>query len=300
LERILAGPDTVASASAPSAEDDRVKPQRRLVVVTDVDGCLVDHATYSHAASDPAVARLKAAGIPLILCSSKTRAELERLQQELGLTAPFVAENGAAMYVPAGVFPFPVPGARDVSGYEVLEFGRRHKEVLTILIKTAARLGIEITTFSGMSVQAVAEDCGLSLAQARLAKLREYDEPYRLAVSDPVARTRLCRALRSAGLRCSTGGRYDHVTLDAHKGAPVAGLRRLYSQLFGEAVLVGFGDSLNDLALLNAVDIRIIVRNSASATSELLLREVRGATITRSEGPAGWCEAVTELLDAQG
>ncbi len=151
-----------------------MKPQRRLVVVTDVDGCLVDHATYSHAASDPAIARLKAAGIPVILCSSKTRAELERLQQELGLTAPFVAENGGALYVPAGVFPFPVPGAREVAGYEVLEFGRRHEEVLAILSRTAARLGIEITTFSAMSVQAVAEDCGLSLAQARLAKLREY------------------------------------------------------------------------------------------------------------------------------
>ena len=276
-----------------------MKSQRRLVVVTDVDGCLVDHATYSHAASDPAIARLKAAGIPVILCSSKTRAELERLQQELGLTAPFVVENGGALYVPAGVFPFPVPGAREVAGYEVLEFGRRHEEVLAILLATAARLGIEVITFSGMSVQAVAEDCGLSLAQARLAKLREYDEPYRLVVSDPAARTGLRRALRGAGLRCSTGGRYDHVTLGAHKGAPVPGLRRLYSRVFGEVVLAGFGDSLNDLELLTAVDIRIVVRNDARGTSELLRREVPDATATRNEGPAGWYEAVTSLLDAR-
>ena len=80
----------------------------------------------------------------------------------------------------------------------------------------------------------------------------------------------------------------------------MAGLRRLYSQLFGEAVLVGFGDSLNDLELLTAVDIRIIVRNDASGNSELLLREVRGATVTRNEGPAGWSEAVATLLDARG
>ncbi len=201
--------------------------------------------------------------------------------------------------MPAGVFPFAVPGARRVAGYEVLEFGRRHEEVLAILNKTAARLGVDIATFSGMSVQAVAEDCGLSLAQARLAKLREYDEPYRLAVPNPAARTRLLRALRSAGLRCSTGGRYDHVTLGSHKGAPVAGLRKLYSQVLEEAVLVGFGDSLNDLELLNAVDIPIIVRNDASGTSGLLQREVRGATVTRNEGPAGWHEAVTSLLDAR-
>jgi mannosyl-3-phosphoglycerate phosphatase len=277
-----------------------VIPQRRLVVMTDVDGCLIDHATYAHAAAEPAIAQLKAAGVPMVLCSSKTRAELERLQEELGLKAPFVAENGGALYVPAGAFPFAIPGATEAAGYEVLEFGRRHQEVLTILLGTAARLSIEVVTFSGMSVQAVAEDCGLSLAQARLAKLRDFDEPYRMVVRDPAARTRLLRALRRAGLRCSSGGRYDHVVAGTDKGAPVGAIRRLYSQVFGPVAIVGLGDSLNDLDLLNAVDIPIVVRNSASRTSELLMRELRGATVTRDEGPAGWGEAVTKLLDAQG
>lgn len=275
-----------------------MKPPRKLVVVTDVDGCLIDHATYSHSAADPAIRRLKAAGIPLVLCSSKTRVELERIQEELGLTAPFVAENGGALYVPAGAFPFSVPGARHVGGYEVLEFGRPYDEVLATLLKTAMRLGLDVTTFSGMSVQRVAEDCGLSLAEAQLAKLREYDEPFRLVVPDPAARTRLCRALRGAGLRCSAGGRYDHVTGGTDKGAPVATIRRLYTRMFGELAIVGLGDSLNDLELLTAVDIPVVVRNPASDTSDLLLRGVRGATLTSQTGPAGWQEAVASILDS--
>ena len=270
--------------------------QRRLVIVSDVDGCLVDHTTYAHDAAAPAIARLKAAGVPLVLSSSKTRAELELLQEELGLTTPFVAENGGALYVPAGSFPFAIPAATDVAGYEVLAFGRPHDVVIEILVTTAARLGIEILTFNGMSVQAVAEDCGLSLAQARLAKLREFDEPYRVLDTNPTARARLCRALRSAGLRCSTGGRYDHVVAGTDKGAPVPSLRRLYSLAFGQITIVGFGDSLNDLELLNAVDIPVVVRNTASGSADLLLRGVRGATVTSTEGPAGWCEAVINLL----
>jgi mannosyl-3-phosphoglycerate phosphatase len=286
----------VVGGSANVPEAGHLRSKRKLVVMTDVDGCLVDHSTYSHAAADVAVERLKAAGIPLVLCSSKTRAELERLHEELGLTAPFVVENGGALYVPAGTFPFGIPGARYAAGYEVLEFGRPRSGVVATLLKTAARLGIEISTFSGMSVERVAEECGLSLAEARLAKLREYDEPFRLVDPDRAARDRLCRALRSAGLRCSGGGRYDHVTGGTDKGAPVATIRRLYTQMFGEVAMVGLGDSLNDLELLNAVDIPVVVRNRASDTSALLLREVRGATVTSEEGPAGWQEAVAGLL----
>ena len=276
-----------------------MKPQRAFVVVTDVDGCLVDHRTYSHADADPAVRRLKAADIPLVLCSSKTRAELERLREEMGLTSPFVVENGGALYVPVGTFPAGVLGARHVPGYDVLEFGRPRDEVVAKLLQISARLGIEVSSFSGMSVDRVAEECGLSLAQARLAKLREYDEPFRLVEPDPFARTKLWRALRGVGLRCSAGGRYDHVTGRTDKGIPVPILRRLYAPAAGEVVMVGLGDSLNDLELLNAVDIPVVVRNSAAGTWESLQRQVRGAWVTGRDGPAGWNEAIGSLLDAE-
>src|SRR4030095_2019373 len=38
------------------------------VVVTDVDGCLLDAATYSWDAARPAIEALKQRGIPLVLC----------------------------------------------------------------------------------------------------------------------------------------------------------------------------------------------------------------------------------------
>jgi mannosyl-3-phosphoglycerate phosphatase len=275
-----------------------LKPRRHLVVLTDVDGCLLDYATYSMADAAPAVERLKAEGVPLVLCSSKTRTELERLQQTLGLQGPFVVENGGALYVPDGSVPFPIQGSRHLPGYSVLEFGRRHEEVLAILLRTAERVGAEITSFRGMSVPAVAEACGLSLADARLAKLRDYDEPFRLAAPDPTASMKLGRALRTAGLRCLRGGRFDHVTGGTDKGTPVPAIRRLYDSLFGGAVLAGLGDSLNDLELLGAVDIPVVVRNPAGHT-DALVREVRGAVVTKTDGPAGWNDAVLGLLESR-
>ncbi len=273
-----------------------MKSLRNLVFVTDVDGCLLDHQTGSHAAADRAVERLKADGIPLVVCSSRTRAELERLREELGLTSPFIVENGGALYIPTGTFRTRVNGTRHVPGYEVLEFGRPHGEVLAKLLRTAAQIGIEVSTFSGLSVQRVADECGLSLAQARLAKLREYDEPFRLVEPDPFARTKLWRALRGAGLRCSAGTRYDHVTGRTDKSTPIATLRRLYASAIGEVVFVGLGDSIEDLELLGAVDVPVVVRNSSAGTGELLARQVHRAFVTSQEGPAGWSEAVASLL----
>lgn len=273
--------------------------KRHLLVVTDVDGCLVDHETYSHADADRAIDRLKASGIPLVLCSSKTRAELERLREELGLESPFIVENGGALYVPADLVPQGVPGARYVPGYAVIEFGRPRERVVATLLRTAARLGLEVSTFSGMSVERVAKECGLSLAAARLAKLREYDEPFRLLEPDPVLRDHLRGALRHAGLRCSAGGRFDHVTGGTDKGAPVPTLRRLYAQLLGEVTIVGLGDSLNDLELLSAVDLPVVVRNTASDSAAELARALGPVAVTCAEGPAGWREAIDRLLDGE-
>ncbi|MCG7852909.1 MAG: HAD hydrolase family protein, partial [Methanosarcinaceae archaeon] len=49
----------------------------KYVVFTDLDGTLIDHDTYSYKAARPALAALKKQGIPLIFCTSKTRAEIE-------------------------------------------------------------------------------------------------------------------------------------------------------------------------------------------------------------------------------
>ena len=137
-----------------------------------------------------------------MLCSSRTRAEIEAIQQELEIAHPFVCESGGAVFIPRGYFGFAVPGARDLAGYEAVEFGRPYAEVVQKLHRTAERLAIEIVGFSDMSVEEVARDCHLSLLQARLAKLREYGERFRILDSNELARNRLVRALKANRLRC--------------------------------------------------------------------------------------------------
>lgn len=268
-----------------------------LVVVTDVDGTLIDFDTYSHRNTAPVVDRLKDLDVPVVLCSSKTRAELERVQQELGIAWPFVVENGAALYVPRGSFPFPVPGAVLRDDYECVEFGWPHREVMNRLRSVAERTGIRIASFADMSVQEVADQCGLSLAQARLAKLRDYDEPYKLVAPDGEASAVLRRALAASGVRVLAGGRYDHAVIGGHKGLATALLRRCYTRSRGDVRVVGLGDAANDVEMLSAVDIPVVISGPDRAESAAIANKVKGARLTLAVGPAGWAETLNSILD---
>jgi len=94
-----------------------------LVIVTDVDGTLLDATTYEIEPALPALARIAQAGIPLVFCTSKTRAEVEALQQRLGIRHPFIPENGGAVIAPAGYFDHVPPSAETGDGRVVLLSG---------------------------------------------------------------------------------------------------------------------------------------------------------------------------------
>ena len=263
---------------------------------TDVDGTLVDHHTYSFAAASEILERLKRLGVPLVLCSSKTRAEIERVQQDLGTSHPFASENGGAVFVPAGYFRFPLPGAHRLGAYDVIELGTPYARVVELLRQSASASDVEIVGFSDMTVDELARDAGLSLPDARLAKLREYDEPFRITRADPPGPTRLVRELAKAGLRCSVGGRYHHASGATDKGMAVRLLTPFFKRTWGDIVTIGLGDGPNDVPMLRSVDRPVIVSNPASGTTPEVLSQVPGARVTIAPGPQGWREAITGLL----
>ena len=88
------------------------------IVFSDLDGTLLDGDDYSHDQALPALRLLRRRNIPLVLCTSKTRAEVEFHRRRLANRDPFVVENGGAVYVPEGYFPFPVDCDRESGGHQ--------------------------------------------------------------------------------------------------------------------------------------------------------------------------------------
>ena len=75
----------------------------KFVLFTDLDGTLLD-ANYSCELVKPVVKELKRKGVPIVFCTTKTRAECEYYRRELRINDPFIVENGSAIFIPVGYF----------------------------------------------------------------------------------------------------------------------------------------------------------------------------------------------------
>jgi mannosyl-3-phosphoglycerate phosphatase family protein len=260
------------------------------LLFTDLDGTLLDDKTYSWKAARPALELLAANDVPWIIVSSKTRAEIEPLRQEMGHCHPFVVENGGAAFIPRGYFGCPVPSSMPRDGYDVLEWGRPHADLVRALETAAADQQYRVNPFSRMSTDEVCRATGLSPAQAARAQSREYDEPF--LAPEACGRPRLLGSIQRAGFRWTHGGRLYHICGNHDKGTSVRAMLELFARRDGTVRSIGLGDSLNDLPLLAAVDIPVVVRSGRSPVPFGL----PGARRPRSAGPKGWNEAVAELL----
>jgi mannosyl-3-phosphoglycerate phosphatase len=260
-----------------------MEPRLPIVVFSDVDGVLRHPHLRSCTEAAKALRRLRRENVPLVLCSSHTRAEIEGIQQELGIHHPFVCESGGAAFIPRGYFEFAVPGSRDLAGYQAVEFGRPYAEVAQTLHRTAERLRIEITGFGDMSVEEVACDCHLPLLQARLAKLRDYGERFRLLDPRETTRSRLFSALKAARLRCIAGERYDQVGAPVDNSIGVNVLLALYNRAYGPVLTVGLVDALADDKVLQLVNCPVIVRGDHPGPG--------GVDVV------GWAEAIVDTVE---
>jgi mannosyl-3-phosphoglycerate phosphatase len=267
------------------------------VVFSDLDGTLLDHDTYSFEPAAGAIRVLAERGIPIVICSSKTRAEIEAIQQAMGLDHPFVTENGGALFVPRRYFPFQIDGGWCDERHEALEFSPRYPRVVATLHKCARAVGARVVGFADVSADQLAAACGLTVTQAKLAKRRDYDEPFTVVDGGQPARRALFRALRAAGLTCTRGGRFDHATGAAGKGVAVRVARTLYARAYGRPVLgIGLGDGPNDVSMFREVDWPVLVGSRSSPGVARLIRGLPAARLTPRCGPEGWADAIREIV----
>jgi mannosyl-3-phosphoglycerate phosphatase len=262
------------------------------IIFSDLDGTLLDPRTYSWDAAQPALTVVRQRGIPLVFCTSKTRAEVEFWRSRLGNNDPFIVENGGAICVPQGYFPFPLRPAREREGYQVIELGTGYDELVRTLQAAAREAGCQVLGFHDMSVAEISQRSHLPIEQAALAKQREYDEPFEILGSGTY---RLLEAIEERGRRWTRGDRFYHIMGNNDKAEAVRRLTALYRKAFGDVVVVGVGDGWNDVRFLKAADIPILVRSQFAA---VLKRAVPRGLVTQAPGPHGWNEGVLQTLAA--
>jgi mannosyl-3-phosphoglycerate phosphatase len=142
-----------------------------------------------------------------------------------------------------------------------------------------------------MTPEHIAGEFSLSLNQAKMARKREFDEPF--LILDGVRREALLQEIQNAGLTCSSGGRLFHLTGHSDKGVAVRELIRRYKLAWGPVCTLGLGDGMNDLPMLESVSVPVILRSPAARK---LSRLLPSALVTEVAGPEGWNQAVLSLV----
>ena len=225
------------------------------VVFSGAGGGLLDRETGSHERARPAIAALARLGVPLVLCSSRPRGEVMLVSRLLGLGAPVIVENGAALIVPDGHLRGGVPGGERDGGFQVLRLGPRRETLREALTEVAAAARVDI--------------------RAAEAPGREHTVAFLVETEEDAAA--LAQAAAERGLRVARAERLYHLCGGADKGLAVRTLLSLYQREGRRPGTIALGAWQVDLPMLRAVQRPIVLPGPDGGVEPLLAAELRHA-----------------------
>jgi mannosyl-3-phosphoglycerate phosphatase len=268
-----------------------------LIIVTDLDATLLHEETYEAGEARPLLQFLEENGIPVVFASSKTRKEIEALQDELGVQEPFICENGGAVVIPIDYFAAPVSGAQIERDKAVIELGCRVEVLQDAFDRLRNEVGVRIRTLPEMDLEEVAALLGLPMNRAALARERQYDIPFQFEGLDTELEE-VRKRLEPQGFRVVQGGRLFHLMGEIDKVNAFSRLRGLFTSSGRSVFVVALGDAENDLGMLQDADLPIVIPKKAGWDSKL--KNLSGARLASSPAPRGWVVEVAAVLRERG
>jgi mannosyl-3-phosphoglycerate phosphatase len=236
--------------------------------------------------------------IPVVLLTSRTRAEIEPLRRDLQHSHPFITESGGGIFFPDGYFNVRIPGAERAGRYLRVALGSPYKEVIATLDEVAEETGAGVTGFHHMSAREIAENTGLPPRASEYARDREFDEPFFFTSADGPAIERFVAAASRRGFSARPGGTFWHFSSGCDAPKAVRSLTKLFRDATRTRLrAVGIGSGKEDLPWLRAVDQGILLRAGPEVESAVLERTL-GTNISLGDGrgPAGWNTAILNAI----
>ena len=244
-----------------------------IMVFTDLDGSLMDHETYAFDEALPALEALAQGDIPVIVVSSKTRAEIIPLVSQLKLTGPIIAENGAVIVFEDGT----------------LDKACHINDIREALDALPEKFRNAIKSFGDMSVSEISQLTGLDEAESARAVQREASEPFMWSGRDAPDKN----LLLNKGFQIIRGGRFYHIIPHRDKADAIKQVMAKTGK--PDAEIWALGDGPNDLSMLLTANKGALIYNpNLQVTAQL--PETHALYLTKQAGPAGWAEAIFAFL----
>ena len=271
----------------------------RWLVVSDVDHTLLEVPEQT-AELGHCVRRIHQRGIPTLLASSKTFAEMVDLQNRASLPPqPFLFENGCGIGWPLPAWPGTQPPALVQEGYGALVRGEPPAALETLLGHLREEAHLRFTLLKELSLAAIRELTGLEERLAGLALTRLASVPL-LWQDRPERLTWLQEQLEGRGLRAVQGGKLLHVGPPFDKGEALQELGPWPALQPWPARRLACGDSENDRSLLEGADIALVFHPPDRPPLQLRPAPPGRRRMERTVvagGPGAWLEAVETALE---
>ena len=254
----------------------------KIWIVTDVDGTLMDHS-YNLSPARKTIKLLDKLNIPVILCTSKTAAEVEIIREDLNLNDPYIVENGGAIY------------GENINGekWEII-LGDKYELLDQILKNLSKEVEFPLTPLNNLSDKEIFELTGLSGESLVLMKDRHWSMPF---INPPYEiEKKLSVLCKKYNVSVFKGNRMSHLlSINSNKGEAIKKLIQ-YSKNY-KVKIIGLGDSPNDLPLLENTDYKIIIPG-LNGPNQFLLNQINFNDYIISDKPNGygWQKEVTKLV----
>ena len=249
------------------------------LVFSDINGTLIDFDTYAYEGSFDAVQRLKAAGIPLILCSSNNKAEIQPLREAFELQQAYIVENGSAIYNSDGT---------------VMWQGASRKNIQSAISMIRDETGLVFETFADIPVARIRRETKRDSHSAALALQHQHSEL--IVTQFDIHDFQLFKtACQQHGYDAVRGKQYINVVAPGvNKGRAIQRMVRHIQDQGHPLATIGIGDNVNDISMFEVVDQAYIVQLSRGRGWAKV--DVPGLIRIDAEGPAGFTLMVDMIL----
>ena len=275
---------------------DKISKASKLLIFTNVDDLFSNPEDPSYKLAIAAVENLRKFKIPLVLVTTKTNAQIQRLKSDLDCGAPVIVEHGSGIAIPQENEEFKSSDLIVEKDWQFKQLGCSYVEARAALkvIQSEVRIN-NLKGFGDLGVAEIERIAGFTEASIKQIKTRKFSEifvnPKNIDPQEIIATAAEFgfNALIGEKLSCLIGESASVVSA-------IDWLKVNYARSPSDTQIttVGLGCNPNDLEMLNTVDVPIVIANDQS-TSESLNQDW---SRPEASGLAGWVETINKICSS--
>ena len=256
----------------------------KVLIFTDLDGSLLHRDTFEFGEIKDYLRQIISKGIFVIPNSSKTEKEILEFSYDLGLSLPYICENGAAIHGLDSL-------NKDLPKELILS---REKEDVINIFKNIVPINLQnkCKWLSEMDEKSQSLIFGLQDKKLKIALDRKYTIPF-IFNGTKNEKKQLSKIIKKDGLYLQEGGRVINLTDRINKAKAQRVFVRFFKKHHKNIQTVAVGDNHNDMDMLKISDIPCLVFNDKFTLDEI---PINNLITTNKPSPEGWADVIKMAL----